>query len=198
MEKENKLDLLINNAGIMCTNINHRTKQGFERTFGVNVIGHFLFTIHLIPLLKNANSARIVNLSSLTHAKGRIDFNTLEYWRLLVNEGNSTITDFPLYTCASKQASLESVYADSKLAIILWTNELAERLKPFGINCNSMCPGIVATNILDDFNFFIRVFGPPVMKVMAVLGIGTTAEVSAKTVVLLGQGPEVCCFICLS
>ena len=191
-ELETKLDVLINNAGIMGVKTDNRSKQGFEMTFAVNFLGHFLLTMHLIPLLRNAAPARVINLSSLTHSRGRIDFNTLEYWRLLMNENEcDTISEYPLYTRSSLAPSLNSVYSNSKLAMVLFSNELSDKLSHAGIVSNALCPGIVATSILEDFGWFTRTFGPPVMKLMTTMGIGVTVETAAKTPLLLASDPEV-------
>ena len=64
--KLSRLDLLVNNAGIMMCPL-WRTKQGFEMQFGTNHLGHFLLTNLLLDLLKKTNKSRIVNVSSLAH-----------------------------------------------------------------------------------------------------------------------------------
>ena len=176
----------------MAARLSDRSKQGFERTFAVNFLGHFLFTMHLIPLLKASVPSRIINLASLTHSKGRIDFNTLEYWKLLMDEGRNDIHGCPLFTLSSNNPTLENLYANTKLAKILFSNELAARLEGTGIVSNSLCPGIVATSILEDFGFIIRVFGPIVMRIMAMVGIGVTADTAAKTPLMLASSPKVC------
>lgn len=66
-EKLDRLDILVNNAGLMQIPY-WKTAQGFEMQFGVNHLGHFLLTNLLVDLMKKANSARIINVSSLTHA----------------------------------------------------------------------------------------------------------------------------------
>ena len=71
-----RLDLLINNAGVMAIP-RQVTAQNFERQFGVNHLGHFALTGALLPLLLNTTGSRIVNVSSLAHRNGRIDFSDL-------------------------------------------------------------------------------------------------------------------------
>jgi retinol dehydrogenase 12 len=122
---ESKLDILINNAGVMmCPKM--MTKDGFELHFGTNHIGHFLLTNMLLDLIKVAAPSRIVVVSSLAHIFGRIKKNDLNnknfYNRWLV-------------------------YSSSKLANILFANELSRRLKGSGVVCNSLHPGMVHSNL---------------------------------------------------
>lgn len=175
----------------MAVRTNDRSKQGFELTFAVNVLGPFLLTLHLIPLLQKAAPSRVINLSSLTHGRGRVDFNTLEYWRLLMLEGRDSIQDCPLFTQSSLSPTLDSLYSTSKLAVLLLSTELSDRFKHLGIVSNALCPGIVATNILNEFGWFIRTFGPAVMKSIAKLGFGVSAETAALTPLLLASSPKV-------
>ncbi|GAB2797668.1 SDR family oxidoreductase [Halomonas shantousis] len=75
--RETTLDLLVNNAGIMALPTRESTRDGFERQLGVNYLGHFLLTGLLLPLLRAAPAPRVVQLSSLAHRGGRIDFDDL-------------------------------------------------------------------------------------------------------------------------
>ncbi|MDX7949598.1 oxidoreductase [Lichenihabitans sp. Uapishka_5] len=68
------IDLLINNAGVMAVPTRHDTRDGFELQFGTNYLGHFALTGRLLPLLRRSRSARLVNVASLAHLRGRIDF----------------------------------------------------------------------------------------------------------------------------
>lgn len=76
--QEPSLDLLINNAGVMALPERELTEEGFERQFGVNYLGHFLLTSLLLPQLMHAAAPRVVQLSSLAHRGGRIDFDDLQ------------------------------------------------------------------------------------------------------------------------
>lgn len=75
------IDLLINNAGVMTPPERVTTADGFELQFGSNHLGHFALTAHLLPLLRAAQRARVVSLSSLAARRGRIHFDDLQFER---------------------------------------------------------------------------------------------------------------------
>ncbi len=106
--KYSKLDLLINNAGVMMPPYS-KTKDDFELQMGTNHLGHFALTGHLIDLLKNTDGARIVNVSSMAHKGGKIDFEDLNWEK-------------------RKYKSMKS-YGDSKIANLYFTRELADKLR---------------------------------------------------------------------
>jgi len=120
-----QLNVLINNAGVYCAK-RGETKDGFEKTMGINYLGPFLLTNLLLPLLKKTPEARIVNVSSNAYFQGKIDFNNLHL---------------------KKRYQGFKAYSASKLAIVLFTLELAERLKDTGITVNALHPGHTATDI---------------------------------------------------
>jgi len=124
-QKYQRLDVLINNAGIYCTN-REETQDGFEKTIGTNYLGPFLFTNLLLPVLTRVPEGRIINVASNAYFQGKIDLNDLHL---------------------KKKYHGFKAYASSKLAIVLFTQELAERLKDTGITVNAVHPGHVATNI---------------------------------------------------
>ena len=68
------IDLLINNAGVMAVPTRHETRDGFELQFGTNYLGHFALTGRLMPFLRRGRAPRVVNVASLAHLRGRIDF----------------------------------------------------------------------------------------------------------------------------
>ena len=103
---EDRLDFLVNNAGVMVPP-KTLTEDGFELQFGVNHLGHFALTGHLLPLLKRQPDARIVTVSSLAHRGGKIDFDDLQ-----ANQGYSRMKRYQM----------------SKLANILFTLALSEKL----------------------------------------------------------------------
>ena len=71
---EQRVDLLINNAGIMAVPRRRETTDGFELQFGTNYLGHFALTGRLLPALQGGHGARVVYVASLAHRRGRIDF----------------------------------------------------------------------------------------------------------------------------
>ncbi|XP_044265896.1 retinol dehydrogenase 12-like [Tribolium madens] len=127
-----RLDILINNGGVMRTP-KSKTKDGFEMQLGVNHLGHFLLTNLLLDRLKESAPSRIVNVSSVAHKKGKINKEDL----------NSEQNYDPAVA-----------YAQSKLANILFTKELAKRLEGTGITVNAVHPGIVNTEITRHMSFF--------------------------------------------
>lgn len=126
--KHQQLDILINNAGVMIPPAT-KTDDGFELQFGVNFIGHFALTGYLLPLLKNAQNARVVTLSSgaATLANG-IDFNNLRL---------------------EKPYDEWREYAVSKLADLLFTYELDRKLKSERLSVLSVAahPGVTRTDL---------------------------------------------------
>ena len=127
------LDLLMNNAGTMETG-RHMTVDGLERTVSVNYVGPYLLTRLLLPLM--GKGSRIVNMASLVYCVGHLDF-----------------PDF--FTRGRKGAFWRiPVYSNTKLAITLFTLDLASRLKDKGITVNASDPGIVDTEIIRMQMFF--------------------------------------------
>ena len=122
-EKYKKLDVLVNNAGFISLD-RQVTKEGLERQFGINHIGHFLLTTELVDIMDRGS--RIVNVASGAHKTGKIHFDDINLTR-----GYNVIKG----------------YSQSKLANVLFTRELARRLKDRGITVNCCHPGAVATNI---------------------------------------------------
>lgn len=127
--KYKQLDILFNNAGVMNTPYS-KTEQGFEHQIGVNHLGHFVLTGHLFDLLKRTKNSRIVNISSLLHKKGVINFDTFIY-----KDG---------YTYSSEEA-----YAQSKLANLLFTYALDRKIKDAGLDIKVLAahPGGASTNL---------------------------------------------------
>lgn len=129
------LHVLINNAGL--AGVKGFTKSGFELAFGVCHVGHFLLTQRLLPLLQQSAPSRIVNVSSRAHLRTKgIDFDA-------VQKPTSSPTAVPEYCVA-------------KLANLLFTKELARRLKGTGVNAYALHPGVVATEVWRALPGFVR------------------------------------------
>lgn len=161
-KRASKLDVLVNNAGLSPV-ARALTKDGFETTFGVNHLGHFVLTLELLGALKAAAPSRVVVVSSKLHENGAIPFDDLAY-------------------SASIGSFMKGAYADSKLANVLFAYELAERLKGTGVTVNALHPGVVSTSLARDMNGFFRW----VSKVFFI-----TPEKGAYTSVYLAASPEV-------
>lgn len=125
LEEEPKLHILINNAGVMGVQ-RSLTEDGLEMHMGVNHFGHFLLTLLLIDRLKESRPSRVVTVSSYGHRL--VQFNK--------NDLNS-----------DKSYNRFYAYAQSKLANVLFTNELASRLSDSGVTATSLHPGVVRTEI---------------------------------------------------
>uniref|UniRef100_A0A4W5NVQ0 Zgc:64106 n=1 Tax=Hucho hucho TaxID=62062 RepID=A0A4W5NVQ0_9TELE len=112
------------------------TSDGLEVSFATNHVGPFLLTNLLLDLLKRSAPARIVNVSSVNHWRGVVDFSHFKGENLA-------------YT-------MDSVYNHTKLHNIICTNELARRLQGTGVTANSLHPGVVMTEVMRHYNFLVR------------------------------------------
>ncbi len=137
------LDLLVNNAGMVSLKRQH-SADGLELCLAVNYLAHFQFTLSVLDSLQDAGSARIINVGSDGHKVGRLDLDDMEmrrgysWWR---------------------------AYGRSKLAILLFTQELARRLAGTGITVNAVDPGPVASNIAGhDQTWFVRILNQGVKR----------------------------------
>jgi retinol dehydrogenase-12 len=120
------LDVLINNAGVY-EHERHLTEDGFELTMAVNHFAPFLLTHALLPLLKAAPAGRVITVSSIAHESGRLNLNDLSFARGFSSYG---------------------AYAASKLANVLFTRVLAQRLAGSTVTANCLHPGVIATKLL--------------------------------------------------
>ncbi|MDT8322875.1 MAG: oxidoreductase [Bacteroidota bacterium] len=137
-----RLDLLINNAGVMIPPYG-KTADGFELQMGTNHFGHFALTGHLLPLLMSTPGARIVNVSSMAHRAGKLDFNDLNWEQRSYNASRA--------------------YSDSKIANLYFTDELARRLAAADADVLAVAahPGWTATELQPHsslFDFLNRFF----------------------------------------
>jgi NAD(P)-dependent dehydrogenase (short-subunit alcohol dehydrogenase family) len=154
-----RIDLLINNAGMVSTR--HRmSEDGFELTFASNHLGPFLLTALLRDCL--GSGARIVNVASRAHLRGRMDLDSITDPRAPYNA--------------------MAAYAQSKLANVLFTFALARRLAGTGICANCLHPGVVATNLLPRW---LRLIKPLLTRVIL------DAERGARTTLFLALSEDV-------
>ncbi len=121
-----KLDLLINNAGVMATPLSY-TIDGFEQQFGTNYLGHYLLTPLLLPALQKAAPARIVSLTSRVHQLSDIHFDDIQYHHRPYNKWEA--------------------YAQSKTADALLAVALTHHFSSQGITANAVSPGSIRTGL---------------------------------------------------
>jgi len=159
-----QLHVLIHNAGGI--NGEHKvTSDGLETTFATNYLAPFLLTQLLLDTLKASAPARIVNVSSVAHTRGKIDFADLQ---------------------GAQRYSFTKAYGQSKLAQIYFTYELADQLQGTGVTVNALHPGAVASNFNNGMRGIARVIGG-VIYFLA----GISAEKGAQTTIYLATSPEV-------
>jgi len=161
--QHDRLDVLINNAGAIFTR-RQETIDGIEVTLALNHLAGFLLTNLLLDALKASAPARIINVSSFAHKLAKIRFADLQGKRRYVGW---------------------QVYAQSKLANLLFTYELAQRLEGTGVTVNALDPGLVATNFgLSEggvVNLFKRLLNP----------LALSPEEGARTSIYLATSPHV-------
>lgn len=128
LRTEERLDVLVNNAGIFPDRI-QTTGDGYEECLQANYLGHFLLTICLIELLKKSAPSRVINLSSYLHHLGSV--------HRLEEQARGT---HPWLTPTL-------AYCNSKMAMLSFTTQIAQKLKPYHVTVNAVHPGIVSTGI---------------------------------------------------
>jgi NAD(P)-dependent dehydrogenase (short-subunit alcohol dehydrogenase family) len=163
LERRPRLDVLVNNAAV-ATRERTTTVDGIETQFAVNHLAYFLLTNLLVNRLRASAPARVVNVSSDAHHGHRLDFDDLELRR--------------------GYGGMEQ-YSRTKLANLLFTYELARRLRGTGVTANALHPGVIATRLLLD-SLPLPGVSTPVMS-----ALGGTPEQGADTVIWLASSPEV-------
>jgi NAD(P)-dependent dehydrogenase (short-subunit alcohol dehydrogenase family) len=164
--RHDRLDVVVNNAGLVLSS-RRETVDGYEMTFQVNHLGHFLLTELLRDQLVAGGSARVVNVASDAHKSARrgLDFDDLQ---------------------SQRRYRSFSVYGRTKLANILFTRELARRWDGTGVTANAVHPGFVASSFGRDGDtgrFGALLF--PLLKPFAL-----TAAQGAQTSVYVASAPE--------
>jgi NAD(P)-dependent dehydrogenase (short-subunit alcohol dehydrogenase family) len=157
------LHLLVNNAGLV--GLSRRTNEaGLELTFAVNYLAMFRLTLGLLPRIRQSGPARIVNISSDSYRIARLHFDDLQLER---------------------GYSLAKAYGQSKLAILYFTLELAQRLSGTGVVVNAVDPGPVASNIGADNPGFAYQLARPMIR-----WLFPSARRAARTAVMVATDPE--------
>lgn len=147
--EHSQLDVLVNNAGTVFAK-RTLTEDGIEATFAVNHLAPFLLTNLLLDLIVRSAPARIVNVSSIGHYYGTMDFNDLGF---------------------AKRYTTVAAYERSKLGNMLFTRELARRLNGRGVTVNALHPGAVATGIWNH----APAWSKPFIKMLSFLLISSEA-----------------------
>lgn len=163
LQRYQKLHVLINNAGLI---LGERsvTKDGLETTFEVNYLSHFLLTNLLLEVLKASAPSRIINVSSGAHTGGHMNFDDLQ---------------------GEKAYGGMRAYSQSKLAQVLFTYELARKLRGTGVTVNCVHPGLVNSNwgrnSAGALSVALKFAGP----------FSISPEKGADTAIYLASSPEV-------
>jgi NAD(P)-dependent dehydrogenase (short-subunit alcohol dehydrogenase family) len=160
---EPRVDVLINNAGALFNRC-QLSPDGLEMTFAVNHMAYFVLTEGLEATLAASAPARVINTASGAHRGAVLDFTDLQ---------------------SERAYSGFQVYGRSKLCNILFTRELARRLKGSGVTANSLHPGFVATRFGSGSGGLVQALMP-----LARLG-AISPEKGAETIVYLASSPEV-------
>lgn len=166
-----RLDILINNAGIMMPRQLRRTVDGFEDQFGTNHLGHFALTALLLPMLLRSDAARVISVTSLAHRQGALDFDNL---------------------LAERQYQAGLAYCQSKLAVALFARELQRRADARGWPLVSLAahPGFAGTNLFaaeQGSGSLLRVLSERVFVPL----LGQSAEAGAWPLVHAAASPEI-------
>jgi retinol dehydrogenase 12 len=161
--RHKRLDVLINNAGVFLPT-RTETEDGFETTYQVNYLSHFLLTNLLLEELKRSEQGRIINLSSSVYSVGRFDADNLQ---------------------SEKKFSVLGTYSASKLLMLMFTEELAKKLAGTRVTANAVHPGIVRTRMM--------LQAPGAFRVLSYLSMpfSISPQKGARTSVYLATSPDV-------
>jgi NAD(P)-dependent dehydrogenase (short-subunit alcohol dehydrogenase family) len=169
LARYSKVEVLINNAGVYLTT-RQLTSDWIETTWAVNHLAPFLLTNLLLEKLKGSAPARIITTASDAHVGATIPFDDLDGTRA--------------YARHSMAGPGFARYAETKLANVLFTSELARRLDGTGVTANCFHPGLVATGITRD----VRGAGRMTVKVMN--AFSRSPKQGAETLVWLVDSPD--------
>jgi NAD(P)-dependent dehydrogenase (short-subunit alcohol dehydrogenase family) len=165
LAKHDRLDVLLNNAGVMACPLGH-TKDGFELQFGTNHLGHFLLTCLLAPALKKAAPSRVVSLSSRGHQVAPVDFDDPNFER--------------------REYQKWASYGQSKTANVLFAVGLERRLGPAGVHAYALHPGAIMTElgrhlVPEDIEILRNRFPPGTTLAFKTVEAGAATSVFAAT-----------------
>ncbi|XP_054710865.1 retinol dehydrogenase 13-like [Uloborus diversus] len=166
VSSEQRLDVLINNAGATPTPGLHLTEDKLELQFAINHFGHFLLTNLLLDLLKKSAPSRIIVVSSITHLWAKLDLDNLN--------------------CEKYVRDPYWIYCSTKLANLLFVRELAKRLDSTNVTVNALHPGGVRTRIARNARWFIKYIIVPIVYPFL-----KTAKSGAQTTIHLAVSDEV-------
>lgn len=171
-DRVKQLDILINNAAVYRSE-RTLTSDGFEVMFATNHLGHFLLTNLLLDLLEASKSARIVNVTAPSTVK--LNFDDLQ---------------------GEKNFNSLSAFGASKMANLLFTFELSNRLKTSHITVNAIHPGLVRSGIMKDANIVIRLLtrlmsGSPEKAANAIVALSTSEAYAGKSGKFYKNGREI-------
>lgn len=158
-----QLHVLINNVGLTLKK-RSVTVDGIENTFATNHLGPFLLTHLLLDVMKQSAPARIVNVSSMVHRWGRIDFDDLQ---------------------GERHYDMDCAYQQSKLANVYFTYELAKRLRGTGVTANCLNPGVVATDFGREYTGFKGLMAKKLLRPFM-----KTPEQGARTSIYVASSPD--------
>ncbi|MFX0066371.1 MAG: SDR family oxidoreductase [Candidatus Hermodarchaeota archaeon] len=161
-EEFDRLDVLINNAGVSLPT-RWVTDDGLEATFAINHFAPFLLTNLLLDLVKKSAPARIINVSSAMHKNAPLNLDDIN---------------------SEKSYRWMQVYGSSKLANVLFTYELAERLEGTSVTVNAVHPGFVRTNLNRSYSKIVR-------GTMRLMPFAISPKEGAATSIYLASSPEV-------
>ncbi len=160
---QSQLDVLVNNVGAFFMS-RRLSADGIEMTWALNYLGVCLLTELLLGRLKASAPSRIVNVSSAMHSNAQLNLEDLQ---------------------GARKYSGMKAYGQSKLALLMFTYDLARRLAGTGVTVNALHPGFVASDMYRSSGGFIKLLGP-VIKLMAV-----SPEAGAETSIFVAASPEV-------
>lgn len=130
-QRTERVDLLINNAGVMMPAVRQTTSDNFELQFGTNYLGHFALTARLLPLLRQSDAPRVVSVTSQASRSGAVDFNNLQ---------------------SERSYNAFRAYAQSKLSQLIFATELQRRSdrEGWGLLSNAAHPGWAKTDLFQN------------------------------------------------